>query len=338
VAAEPEDERAGSPDASDPLLDGVLRAQTEESRAEAMTELLSKHVYWRVDRILGGRFRRSSISGDHRDDVRAEVLLKLVHRLHRLVRDAAAEPLKNFADYVSVVTFNTFDDFMRRAFPLRTSLKNRIRYALRHDDRFAEWSNGEVLMCGLARWSASPAPLPVEPENLSVVGGSDIRAVLSDLFAQGGGPMELDAVVSRIATSQFPAGEESRPIADSRTAERLPGAELESLQSLRALWNEILELPRNQRVALLLGARDSSGESVTQFLRVMGVTTIHQMATALSIEAEEFADLWHDLPLEDTKIAAILGLTRQQVINLRRSARERLGRRLGKPGRQRRSS
>jgi hypothetical protein len=44
--------------------------------------------------------------------------------------------------------------------------------------------------------------------------------------------------------------------------------------------------------------------------------------------AQEFAKLWNNLPLEDTTIAQNLGVTRQQVINLRKSARERLARRM----------
>jgi hypothetical protein len=38
--------------------------------------------------------------------------------------------------------------------------------------------------------------------------------------------------------------------------------------------------------------------------------------------------LWESLPLEDTTIAGRFRLTRQQVINARKSARERLTRRL----------
>jgi len=44
---------------------------------------------------------------------------------------------------------------------------------------------------------------------------------------------------------------------------------------------------------------------------------------------EALAELWNSLPLDDHAIAARLGITRQQVINLRRAARERLARRLG---------
>lgn len=37
---------------------------------------------------------------------------------------------------------------------------------------------------------------------------------------------------------------------------------------------------------------------------------------------------WNELPLAATMIAELLGETRQQVINLRKSARERLARRM----------
>jgi hypothetical protein len=38
--------------------------------------------------------------------------------------------------------------------------------------------------------------------------------------------------------------------------------------------------------------------------------------------------VWNDLPIEDARIAELLGVTRQQVINARKSGRERLARRL----------
>jgi hypothetical protein len=43
---------------------------------------------------------------------------------------------------------------------------------------------------------------------------------------------------------------------------------------------------------------------------------------------ESFAELWNELPLEDTRIAGLLQTTRQKVINARKSARERLARQL----------
>jgi len=59
-----------------------------------------------------------------------------------------------------------------------------------------------------------------------------------------------------------------------------------------------------------------------------GTASLRQLAAALEMSDESFAALWNELPLEDAKIAELLGLTRQQVINARKSGRERLARRL----------
>jgi hypothetical protein len=327
VAAEPSG--GGRVGVSDPVLDDVLNAPTDEAREEAIAELLSTHVYWRIDRILGGRFRRTNLAADQRDDVRAEILLKLVNRLYQLARDPKTDPLHNFADYVSVAAFNTFDDFVRRAFPAWTRLRNRVRYALRSDDRFALWEVAGVQFCGPAGCDGAAQVTRVPAGEMSMIAGADLRANLAGLFQQAGGPLAFDDVVSRIAAADRSVAEESQPMsgAFAVSAER-PGEGLENLQFLRELWHEICELPLNQRLALLLSARDGAGESVTQFLPITGVATIRQIGATLSIDADAFGDLWSELPLEDTRIAVILRITRQQVINLRRSARDRLARRL----------
>ena len=59
----------------------------------------------------------------------------------------------------------------------------------------------------------------------------------------------------------------------------------------------------------------------------LGVATFREVAAALEIGPEELAELWNRLPLEDLEIAARLGLDRQQVINLRSTARQKLARR-----------
>jgi hypothetical protein len=172
---------------------------------------------------------------------------------------------------------------------------------------------------------------------MTIIATPDVRAVLAHLFAQSGGPLEVDSVVSRIAASQH-GRDEMREVRDESAASHPTGSEeLENRQSLRRLWSEIGELPLNQRVALLLHARDTAGESVLRLLPVTGVATIRQIAETLLMQPPALAERWHALPLDDNTIAAILQLTRQQVINLRRSARDRLTRRLQKPATQRRS-
>ena len=93
-------------------------------------------------------------------------------------------------------------------------------------------------------------------------------------------------------------------------------------------WLEIVDLPVRQRVALLLNLRDERGDAAITLLPALRVATIRQIADVLEMPADELAELWDELPIEDSVLATRLGVTRQQVVNLRKCARERLVRRL----------
>ena len=104
--------------------------------------------------------------------------------------------------------------------------------------------------------------------------------------------------------------------------------QVEQRDFLRRLWSEVTLLPASQRVALLLNLRDTGGRGVLALLAHTRVATPGQIADALALSADSLAALWPALPMEDAGIAEILGVPRQQVINLRKSARARLARRL----------
>ena len=101
-------------------------------------------------------------------------------------------------------------------------------------------------------------------------------------------------------------------------------------QSLEAIWHEVLELPERQRAALLLNLRDASGQGVIELLPATGIASLRQLATATGMTAAALAGIWNRLPLDDQAISELLRITRQQVINLRKSARDRLSRRMHK--------
>jgi len=103
---------------------------------------------------------------------------------------------------------------------------------------------------------------------------------------------------------------------------------MESHEFLRRAWDEIRELPLRQRTALLLNLKEEQGRGCIALLPLMGIATMTQIADVLEMPRAQLAELWHQLPLDDASIAARLQLTRQQVINLRKSARERLVRRM----------
>jgi hypothetical protein len=97
---------------------------------------------------------------------------------------------------------------------------------------------------------------------------------------------------------------------------------------LALLWQEVCQLPRRQRLALLLNFKDGRGQDLVSLLPYTRTATIEQIAEAIELPLAEFLKLWNKLPLEDVTIAELLGATRQQVINLRKCARERLERRM----------
>ena len=70
------------------------------------------------------------------------------------------------------------------------------------------------------------------------------------------------------------------------------------------------------------------GRGVVALLPLTGVASMRHIAEILELPAETFAALWNELPLEDVVIGEHLGVTRQQVVNLRKCARQRLARRM----------
>ena len=96
------------------------------------------------------------------------------------------------------------------------------------------------------------------------------------------------------------------------------------------LWSEVVQLPLNQRIALLLnlGAGVAGHGGVTLCaLAELGVATFAGLADAIGITAQELAAIWNRVPLDDKEIGTRLHLDRQQITNLRASARQRLLRR-----------
>jgi hypothetical protein len=159
--------------------------------------------------------------------------------------------------------------------------------------------------------------------------------LLTMIFSRAGGPLELNHLVAVVAEVK---GIKDRPLEsydqDRALSETLSNpvfdvdAGLEQRLHLVRLWTEVCSLPALQRAALLLNLRDANSDSVIAFLPYLGIASKSEIAEQVGLPEDRFAELWNDLPLEDSAIALLLGITRQQVINLRKTARERLARRM----------
>jgi hypothetical protein len=112
--------------------------------------------------------------------------------------------------------------------------------------------------------------------------------------------------------------QDSGPAADTQLIHR---------NYIRRVWKEIGALPLEHRKALLLNLNDSAGGDIRLF-DSLGIASIRQIAAVLEMDPMEFAQLWNDLPLDDARLAKLLGIGRQDVANRRSTARKRLARRL----------
>ncbi|HEY6141075.1 MAG TPA: hypothetical protein VI670_25240 [Thermoanaerobaculia bacterium] len=281
------------------------------------------------------RFIRSGelLSEHDAQDVVATVMLRLIERLRKAERVPEAA-IVSVTDYVATLTFNAVNDHFRARYPERSRLRNRIRYALGHDRRLALWTIDERLAGGLAPWRGAAAAREQAwelPAGIAANAGKNAdrpAETLVALFEAASEPFFLRALVDTLA----PLWLHERPVPLRAVETRTPLADTEWRALLATLWKEITELRPMQRKALLLNLRDAETSHALDLFVVTGTATIEEIAASLDMTAAELSAIWSDLPLDDLRIAAMLQLSRQQVIGLRKSARERLTRRLKRAG------
>jgi hypothetical protein len=320
---------------ADDLL-AVYLAETNDPAAEQILhtlirEIAAPYVLMVVSSNLRGAHQRESA------DATQEVLLDLTSRLRRLregqtERHAGDEPaIRNLRSYMASAARRAAGFVLRRANPERYRLRNRIRYSLKTGHQFTLAEDGLGRRVAALRQSSGPvdegrlALLPVPAGAASMPLPVLIEKVLTAL----GAPVLLDQLTDYIGAAQGGFARQQ----EFESAAAIPVSNLADQMDQRAwlahLWTEIVELPRNQRMALLLNLRDHIGDSALRFLPAMGIASIRQISVALEMPPESLAALWRELPIDDLHISGLLSLTRQQVVNLRKSARDRLLRRMG---------
>lgn len=301
---------------------GLVLVVSNESEAEErrIPELITK-ARTIAKKIVRRYTKTKEIEAGDAEDVVSSATLRVTKRL--LESAEAEDVVHNFENYVATITFNAVYDHLRSRFPTRMRLRNRLRYVLAHDRRLALWSTRRGMVCGLAEWREKP---PVDrglPDDIDerIAGGDELIA----FFRRHGHPVSLDALVQRAAAPETPARrlrhESPSPAAPQSSA-------YETHETLTQLWNELLQLRPMQRKALLFGLRDAEDSHPLALLVLTDVASTEALASALELTPAKLYEIWRELPFSDLQIAEMLGVTRQQVINLRKSARQRLARRM----------
>lgn len=314
---------------NDPLLRPLIVSGSEEERRAAVEAILTEHAVPVVQKIVRRQSSRDRLMRTQdAEDIASSVVLRLLRKLQRVPFDPD-EAIAHVTDFAAATTFNAIHDFQRHRFPERTRLKQRVRYALSRESRFRTWMSPAGLACALA---SSPTGVEPGPPPLSwhYDAAATESAAIEALLAAAGRPLFIDDVVDAIAEAlQITDAHVSSAceVVDQRACQ---ATELETRHRLTALWRETCALKRSQRVALLLHLRDGDGSSAIALFSLMGIASLDEVAAAIELPLPRLAKLWPSLPLDDLTIASILGVSRQKVINLRSSARQRLARRLRK--------
>jgi RNA polymerase sigma factor (sigma-70 family) len=337
-----------SPVKIDVLLEPLMVETSDTQADELLSQLITVHAQPVIKGVIRFKLRLHSSRESQRveaDDIHQEVVMQLVAQLQRFRKLPAGHPISDLRGMAAVIAHRTCSRWMRRQFPERHALKNRLHYLLRRQRGFALWQNDEgKQLAGFAVWEKENKParnlqnierLPDHVRTLKSDKSQELADAVAAIFNYARGPVEFDELVGTVATLQGISDQPIESLAEEGDATALPAApepdpawRMEKRMFLERLWEELQQLPLNQRAALLLNLKDPSGFSCITLFPATGIATMRQLARALEISAESFAEVWNDLPIEDTRIAELLGLTRQQVINARKSGRERLARRL----------
>jgi hypothetical protein len=301
-------------------------------RVEAVTESVVKPV---VRRKLHVTLQDGDTRGRNQDalDIVGEVRVTLLSDEFR--NRSSNGTIRDLAAYASTVAANACYQYLRMRFPERTRLRNKLRYLLSHSRELAIWktSSGRWL-CGAAGFSGSDKSVSLRSRTHDAetksLNATDILLLLQSRLRDAGGPVYFDDIVEHIAEAggitEAVELEEDVAAYQERYADPAPRIDtvLESKAELGRLWNKLQELSLEHRKALLLNIRDARGENLLLTVPLSRIATIRDIAGVLEMSIEELSEIWNSLPWDDLRIAEHLGKTRQQVINLRQTARAKL--------------
>ncbi|MEW6731709.1 MAG: hypothetical protein AB1489_10310 [Acidobacteriota bacterium] len=338
----------------DPLLEPLLLLTNDEQASDLLSQLITLHAEPVIKGIIRYKLHLNSYHATGQadtSDVQQEAIVQLVASLQQLREQPDAHPVSDLRGLAAVIAHRACSQWMRQQSPERHAFKNRLYYLLTHQRGFALWRNKtNKMVAGFAVWQegkdaaseerlkqlSNEETLIAQIRLLKTGKCADWSGVLATIFNYLGGPIEFNKLVTTLATllqigdQAIESTDQLKDSDDFEISNRNLDAALqvEKRIFLERLWEELLHLPLNQRVALLLNLRDPEGRGCIALFPAIGIATFRQLAEALDMSAEKLAEIWNELPLEDATIADLLQLTRQQVINARKSARERLARRL----------
>ena len=203
-----------SPVKIDVLLEPLLTEASDEQADELLSQVITNHAEPVIKGVIRFKLRLNSYRESQRaeaDDIHQEVVLQLLAQLQRFRKLPEGHPISDVRGMAAVIAHRTCARWMRRQFPERHALKNRLHYLLTRQRGLALWDEDGKSLAGFAVWQKENKPAKAA-RHLSEVEGlpNHIRTLKSDkpqeladavaaILNHVGGPIEFDELVSAIA-------------------------------------------------------------------------------------------------------------------------------------------
>lgn len=342
---------------TDVVLRNFLHAADDAERERLLNDLILVHAAPLVQQMLRirlGFYVSQTGTNAHQpdaEDVYQEIITKLIQRLRELQVQPDQSEIRNFQHYVKRVAANACYDYLRGKAPARARLKDRLRDLLdRHEDFVIRKSTDGNLLCGFAVWEQREQETSVASSfrlrsatltEFDFAGFSGERLesrplteIIAEVFNWLGRPIELDQLVNLLSAQLVSQGlpdesfEDAVDLNANVTEPLNQSHRLEGRKKLEQFWQELCQLPKEQRMVLCLSFTSHKGEDLLTLMLDENIISLPQLAAALEISLSELMKLWPQLPMDNETIAAYLGATREQVNKMRFRALQQLRKRM----------
>lgn len=170
--------------------------------------------------------------------------------------------------------------------------------------RFAKWQTGDITPADVETLDTLVGQRDLLDPKVAALRWEDYRKQewhhdMHRIFTLAGAPLWLDDLIGLMFVVMNI--EEVQIVGMDFELAAHPELDIPAIsrEALSATWEEIVELPREQRIALLLNS--AGGE--LDALPIAGIATLEEIAQALAITPSEFDVLWSELGLPPKQVA-----------------------------------
>src|SRR6185369_1824296 len=196
-----------SPVKIDVLLEPLLAEASDEQADELLSQLITVHAAPVIKAVIRYKLRLSTNRETQRaeaDDIQQEVVLQLLAQLQRFRKLPDGHPITDVRGMAAVIAHRTCARWLRRQFPERHALKNRLHYLLTRQRGFALWQHEDgKLVAGFAVWQQQKRSLVHNVSGIEKLPKHEALAeTVATIFNHLNAPIDFDELVSGVAAIQ----------------------------------------------------------------------------------------------------------------------------------------